>query len=135
MRKILFLISIAAIVSINSSCKKEKKCEAGTGGNVTLVGFPKHHTVAIFNQTGYLDTVRLKFNTKESPGLNTSDYDIFFTGSVGDADVHCTGLKCGDYYIMATGFDTTINERVLGGIPYTITQESGEIDLDIPVVE
>lgn len=135
MKSSIIILSIVLAATIISSCKKEKKCEAGTGGSVTLVAFPKHHSVPIYNQATYLDTVYLKFNTQELPSGGLSAFDTYFVGSVGDADVHCTGLKCGDYYIVATGFDTTINERVFGGIPFTITAESGEVDVNIPVVE
>lgn len=127
------LIGLASTFLI--SCKDENNCKAGTGGNVTIAAFPKHHGVAIYNQGNYRDTAYLKFNTQDFPGSNPADYDMIVVGDSGEDHVHIEGLKCGDYYIWMTGLDTTINQRVTGGIPYSFSQESGEIDLTIPVTE
>lgn len=134
MKKFVFLFSFLLIVFTVSSCKK--KCtEAGTGGNVTLVARLHHHTEPIPNKVSYLDTVYLKFNAKDSPGTNLASYDTYIVGEAGEDHVHIEGLKCGDYYLYAVGFDSTINERVKGGIPYSFDKETGEIDLSIPVTE
>lgn len=130
----IFIIS-AFIICLNISCNKRKKCTSGTDGNITLIASPKHHIVPIFNQSAYLDTIYLKFNTSEAPNVGTLNYDAFFVGNVGESTVRCEGLKCGDYYILATGFDTTINERVYGGIPFTLNENEGTINIDVPVVE
>jgi hypothetical protein len=46
------------------------------------------------------------------------------------------GLKCGDYFLFMTGFDTSIAERVKGGIPYTIQEgASGIKNVVVPVTE
>jgi hypothetical protein len=116
------------------ACKKKDNCTAGTGGNLTIVASPKHHAIPIPNKAGYLDTVYLKFNTQEMPAT-LADYDTLFVGEAGESHVHLEGLKCGSYYIFATGYDTTINARVRGGIPYSTDQNEGEIDLAIPVTE
>ncbi len=118
-----------------SSCKKEDKCIAGTGGAVTIAAFAKHHTMYIFGQPNYVDSAFVKFNTQDFPGTNPSNYDLVLAGEVGEDHVHIENLKCGDYFIYMTGFDTSINQRVTGGIPYSFTQTNGEIDLDIPVTE
>ncbi|MCX6199328.1 MAG: hypothetical protein NTY88_08930 [Bacteroidetes bacterium] len=127
------LLSFSILLSF-SACKK--KCtEAGTGGQVTLVASPKHHVMAIVSGALYPDTVFLKFNTKDNPGANLTSYDTYFVGEPGEEHVHMEGLKCGDYYIYAVGYDSTISKRVMGGIPYSFEKESGEIDLNIPVTE
>ncbi len=135
--KVVFTLLFVVLVTVSvSSCKK--KCEvAGTGGNVTLVVKPQHHGKAIYNQTGYLDTVYLKFNTQDSPSVDLASYDTYFVGEAGEDHVHIEGLKCGDYYIYAVGLDTTgnLNERVTGGIPFSFEEESGEINLPIPLTE
>lgn len=114
-------------------------CVAGVGGNVTVATFPKHHGKPIINKNSYLDTVYVKFNTLDLPTKNGAvDYtafDLKIAGEVPEDHVHITGLKCGKYYFFAAGYDTTINQRVFGGISKDITQSSGEIDLDIPVTE
>lgn len=133
------ILSIALILSVSSlflvSCKDDNNCKAGTGGNVTIAAFPQHHGVAINNQGNYPDTAYIKFNTQEFPGTNPASYDMIAVGDSGENHVHIEGLKCGDYYIWMAGLDTTINQRVTGGLPYSFSQESGEIDLTVPVTE
>jgi hypothetical protein len=156
MRRILFeCMSLAILVGIMSSCTKKKGCRdplsvnydvtaekddgsceyAGLGGNTTLVLFPKHHNNSVPNTTSYPDTAFLKFNATQSPGTNAGAYDKIFVGEAGEDHIHCVGLKPGRYYIMVAGFDTTISKRVTGGMPYTLTQSAGEVDLDVAVVE
>ncbi len=108
---------------------------AGTGGNTTIVAKPQHHGMPIVSKVGYVDSAYVKFNTQESPGINPSSYDLVLAGEVGEDHVHITGLKPGKYYIRMTGFDSTIVQRVVGGIPYVLTQASGEVDLTVPVSE
>lgn len=133
---ILFAISLLlASASVISSCTTKKCTNAGTGGAVTLVAFPQHHGMSIVSKASYPDTVYLKYNTKNSPGTNLSLFDTYFVGEAGEAHVHMEGLKCGDYYIYAVGYDSTIMKRVTGGIPYSFDKETGEIDLNIPVTE
>jgi hypothetical protein len=129
------ILSALFIVSLFTACKKDDKCSAGTGGSLTIVAFPQHHGKTIYNQPNYLDTIYVKFNTQESPGVSTANYDTYFVGEAGEDHVHMEGLKCGDYFFLGAGFDTTINQRVIGGIPYSTNQKEGEIDLNIPVTE
>jgi hypothetical protein len=56
-------------------------------------------------------------------------------GEKGTDSVLVTALKQGNYYIFMAGFDPAINQRVKGGIPYTLTQASGKLKLIIPVTE
>jgi hypothetical protein len=128
------LITVAVITS-SSSCKKDDGCDAGTGGNLTVVAVLKHHSKVIYNQASYPDTVFVKFNSSEYPGANVSDYDTYFVGEAGEDHVHLENLKCGNYYFYGVGFDTTITQRVKGGIPFSTEQTDGEIDLDLPVTE
>lgn len=131
----LSLITVAIITS-SSSCKPDKECEdAGTGGNLTVVATLKHHSKVIYNQPNYLDTVFVKFNTQDLPGTEPLDFDTYFVGEAGEDHVHLDGLKCGDYYIYGAAFDTTITQRVVGGIPFSTTQTDGEIELIVPVTE
>lgn len=121
-----------------SSCKKKDNCEAGTGGNLTVVTYLKHHGSIIANQPGHPDTVWVKFNTQNSPGPGTSGYDKFFIGEDGEDHVHISGLQCGDYYFYGAGQDTTLDSlqnRVVGGIPFSTEKTSGEVEFDIPVSE
>ena len=155
-KRIIICIILTISVIILPTCKKKKGCKdqnslnydseaeeddgsckyAGIGGNVRLIIKPQHHGAPIFNLSTYPDTAYLKFNVQESPGVNSSDYDLIVAGiHVGEDHLEIEGLKPGKYYILATGFDTMFNQRVLGGIPYIITAEAGEVIVNVPVVE
>jgi hypothetical protein len=115
---------------------KEDPCVSGKGGTVDLMLFPQHHGEAIPGIPNYVDSAFIKFNTREFPGDNASKYDLIITGQVGSDSVLVEGLKCGDYFIFMTGFDTSIAERVKGGIPYTIQEgASGKKNVIVPVTE
>jgi hypothetical protein len=154
-KTIIIYISLTVCVFALPSCSKKKGCTdpisikydkdaeeddgtcvyAGTGGNTTIVALPQHHGTAIIGKIGYVDSAFVKFNTQESPGNNAAAYDLVIAGEEGENHVHIEGMKPGKYYIMMTGFDSTITQRVAGGIPYTLTQESGEVDVVVPVTE
>jgi hypothetical protein len=115
-----------------SSCKR-----AGVDGDATLVVFAKHHGTIIPNHVGYPDSVYVKFNAKDLPVDPTHDYDAVFVGEPGEDHVHCEGLHTGTYYLYATGYDSTINMRVNGGMSVKIKhkERKEEIDVDVPVTE
>lgn len=119
-----------------SSCKKKDECKAGTGGSVTLKLNPQHHGVAVGGRTDYPDSAFLKFDAADFPGTNSSNYDIVAAGNGGDNYVKVSGLKCGQYFIYMTGFDTSSwHVRVVGGIPYNFSQTTGEVIVTVPVTE
>lgn len=132
----LSAILLFALVSF-TSCKEKNDCEAGLGGSVTLLVYPKHHSKTILSQANYPDTVFIKYNTQESPGNSAGAYDTYFVGEEGEDHIHCAGLKCGDYYLYTVGYDTSIAQRVYGGLPYTIDESaSGEKVINpFPVAE
>ena len=131
-KTILSIAALALTLSMFNSCKK-----AGTGGDATVVVFAKHHGNIIWNHAGYPDSVFVKFNTEELPSNPTTNYDALFVGEAGEDHVHCEGLKTGKYYFYATGWDTTINQRVTGGMAIKIKYKDrkDEIDQDIAVTE
>ena len=158
MKKILFIsIALISAIIVVPSCKKDKKkgctdpisikydasaeeddgsCTyAGQGGNTTFVAKPEHHTVPIISKVGYPDSAFVKFNTQNSPGSNPSSYDLKIAGEEGEDHVHIPNLKPWKYFIYMTGMDSTGPYRVYGGIPITITQESGEVVVVVPVAE
>ena len=130
MKKLIIpAISIALLPEFSSCCKE------GLNGDATIVVFPKENGVSIVNHSAYPDTVYVKFNAKDLPGLRASDYDTYFVGEVGEDHVHCEKLKCGDYYIFAAGLDTVSNTRVTGGMHVHIKhkERKNEFDVDVSV--
>ncbi len=156
MNKIAIISCIVLVVVSFSSCKKkgcmdpisinydskaeedDGTCEyAGIGGNTTIVAYAVHHSDTIINgdSLGYMDTAYVKFNAIESPGLLSSNYDLVIPGDSGEDHIHLEGLKRGKYFILMTGWDINIGKRVIGGIPYVLTESAGEVDLKVPVSE
>ena len=141
--KYFFFILTFVVISVFTSCTKDNdtdgnNCIADTGGSLTLVVYPRHHGASIWSHGNYRDTVYVKFNTQVFPGTNPLKYDLALAGDSGEDHVHVEGMKCGDYYIYATGWDTTLappDTIVRGGIPYSTEAAYGEIIINVPVVE
>lgn len=124
-----------SILIINSCVGCERKpqeptCVAGSGGNITLLAYPRHHGKPVRPYKAHL-----KFNSKDAPA-SVTDYDVNKTADTSEDNIRVTGLKCGDYYVYLTGFDTGVNANVKGGIPYTLSENAtGEVTVNIPVTE
>lgn len=134
----LFLLFPLATLLMNmSGCKKSSECKAGSGGDVTLRLEPQHHTVPIYSSTNYRDTAYIKFNATDFPGPNPSNFDMIVAGNTGENFVNVPGLKCGQYFLMMTGFDTSAawNIRVIGGLPLNFSETSGTKTIVMPVSE
>lgn len=129
MKKTMIIVAIAA--TMFSSCKKDEGCDAGTGGNVTVVAFPQHHGKDARPYSAWV-----KFNTQDAPGITAADYDLIELADTTENHIELENLKCGNYYVYMTGYDTAATITVVGGIPFTIEEGSaGEIDLIVPVTE
>jgi hypothetical protein len=128
--KNLMLISLGAMLFV--SCTKE-----GLGGDATLVVKPAHHGTPIPSAAAYPDSVFVRYNTSEAGASPTTEYDLLVVGSVGENQIHVEGLKHGEYYVYCTGWDSTINQRVSGGVPVKIkrSERKDAITIDVPVVE
>jgi len=131
-KKIITIASLAFALVAIQSCNK-----AGTDGEATLVVFAQHHGHTIPNKVGYPDSVYVSFNTQELPSDPTHKYDAVFVGEAGEDHTHCTNLHTGKYYLFVTGWDTTINQRVSGGMAIKIkhSEKKEEIDTNVPVTE
>ena len=130
MKKLIVILTVPVLFF--AGCAKE-----GLGGDATLVVFPQHHGAPISSSATYFDSVYVKFDTKEIPADPTHDYDAVFVGEAGEDHVHVEGLKWGNYSIYCAGWDTSINERVVGGVATKIKRgdRKDEIDLTVPVTE
>lgn len=131
MSKMTFsILTISALVL--AGCAKE-----GLDGDATLVVKPKHHGTSIASTAAYQDSVFIKFGAQEIPSDPTRDYDALIVGEVGDDFIRIENVKQGDYSIYCAGWDTSISERVTGGVIKKIkrSERKNEIELEVPVVE
>lgn len=127
MKKIFFsTFLIAALLVICISCKK-----SNTGGNASIAAYTVHHGTPI-----NFPTVYVKFGAKEKPADPTSDYDLKLVG-IHENHVHIEELRYGNYYLFATGFDSSIMMPVSGGVPVKLKwgQRNEETEVDIAVTE
>ena len=125
-----------------SSCKKDSDPEpeliSGFGGNLTIVAQPEHHGNAIISTAGHADSAMIKFNTQDLPTggeNNPSVFDTVLVGEEGEDHVHIEGLKPGKMFIFMAGWDTTINQRVVGGAKVNTSQSDGELIVKVAVTE
>ena len=124
-------VVLAAFIIVLSCNKEDEKCVAGSGGNITLVLFPKHHNKSVRPYSAWV-----KYNTQNAPGTTAADYDLVVSADTTEDHIHLANMKCGEYYIYMNGYDTAIKEAVKGGIPYTVPENpTGEVDIDVPVTE
>ncbi len=131
---IQFIFALSILLSV--ACKKTAdKCVGGSGGNVTLKVYLQHAEHGVVNLKNYRDTVYIKYNVKEFPGTDLSVYDAVIIGEWPGDYVSVLNLKCGDYFLYGTGYESVHGYRVAGGIPFTTDRKEGEVSLTIPVSE
>jgi hypothetical protein len=112
---------------------KPTVCVAGKGGKVIIFSYALHGGKTISNYYTHLDTAFVKYGTTFSPGTNPTDYDTFFIGDLGDEHIHCAGLKCGDYFIYRTAWDSTAGITRYGGLGISFTDTTGDKIVNINV--
>lgn len=127
MKSLFKYIILGIFVLVFNSCKK-----SGTGGDATVVAFPKHHGKAIKGATIYI-----KFKTNDMPSDILTNYDLKIVGDPNEDHIHIHGLRYGKYYLYAVGYDPDIAMQVTGGVPLTIKwkKRKKEIDIDIALTE
>lgn len=125
----LFCMALAALITTTACKKKEDTATeiAGKGGNATLKVTAQHHGDNIDSCT-----IFLKYNVQDKP--DTYDEEVVCVPENGKPVATFTGLKKGNYYIYGDGWDPDIDQKVVGGIPYTITEEK-TLDINVPVTE
>ena len=129
----LLFTLLCIIASCEHAKEEQPACVAGTGGNVTLAVHARFGGTNIPNYVTHPDTAFIKFGTTISPGVHPGNYDIFFTGSPGEDHIHCPELKCGDYFIYRTAWDSVANVRRYGGTGITVSETSGEKEVFVDV--
>lgn len=130
-------ILLAAIVIIGVGCRKLDHSSSGTSTTVITPEEQEPEAVAgkggmasfriIANHQGLnIDStmVYIKYNTSVVP-FNVGYDDSVWAKQIDDIPVATfTGLKTGNYYIFASGWDLVRSLRVEGGLPYTITEDT-----------
>lgn len=119
---VLFVVTVAF-----TSCKKND-----TGGDVVVTASPKHHGTPIYGATVYV-----KFDATESSADITTNYDARFIGEPNEPFVRIGGLRYGDYFLYAEGYDSTISATVTGGVAVKIkwSERKDGRDVEVPVTE
>lgn len=106
-----------------AACKEE-----GPGGSSEIAFHVLHHETEI-----PFAMVYIKYGSKEFPGTDPSAYDdSTMTDAVAHGHFH--DLVKGDYYLYGVGFDSSISEVVVGGIPVNLGNKA-TLEVDIPVTE
>ncbi|PZF73218.1 hypothetical protein [Taibaiella soli] len=117
---VLCLLTIAA-------CRKsdDNNTSAGKGGNTAVIAKMAHHNISknIINGTVYI-----KYNSLDAPANDTYD-DSIACQIINEVPIAAfPSLKKGDYYFFARGYDTSFAASVVGGTPYTISDNSTQVD-------
>ena len=115
--------------SLISCTRTENERSAGKGGSAILNCVPKHHDVSKNIVNG---KIYIAYNADNIPSAYDDSASCTFVGGVPSATFN--GLKAGKYYILGTGYDTSINQAVKGGLSYTINQET-TLEITVPVTE
>ena len=124
-----------ATILFSASCKKQDQCVAHAGGNLNLKVFFLHRSSYLVSLKNYRDTVYVKFNVQDFPGIEPSDYDETFFGEVDSDYVLIPNVSCGNYFIYGVAMDPYHFSRVTGGIPWSTDQAEGETSVTIPLTE
>jgi hypothetical protein len=126
--KSILLVSTLVVSAIFASCEREESNDGGgKGGNAVLRITPMHHAQNIDSCRVYI-----KYNASNVPQQYDDSTDCVMIDSTPVATF--TQLREGDYYLYGEGWDPLIQERVLGGIPYSIAVED-TISITLPVTE
>jgi hypothetical protein len=133
LEKLIFfsLIFISVVACKKKEAEEPVVCIAGMGGSTTLVVELRHHDLLIPNDSIEPDTVWIKYNAVNAG----SGYDIQKIGNIGDSNVVFNNLKCGNYFITASGYDRSIGFDVTGGLGITILENEDSVLAKVPVVE
>lgn len=128
----LFL-GLTACALTFAACNRDDEGTAGKGGSASLRVYPLHHGISVDS----VITVYVKYNTQDKPANNIYD-DSVKTVNLGASLPRMAlfpGLKKGNYYFFGHGWDPAISQPVEGGMPYTLTTDNKQVDINLPVTE
>ena len=123
------ILGAAGLILLAASCKNDDDTVliGGKGGNATLHITARHHARTIDSAMVYI-----KYNATNLPTSFDDSAKVVKTAT--DTTATISGLKKGTYYLYGYGWDKSIGDTVLGGVPYTITAER-DINLILQVTE
>lgn len=111
------------------SCKRKENNTAGKGGSAVLTCIPEHHKVSKNIING---KIFIAYNKSDIPAFYDDSASCILIDGVPTATFN--NLKTGKYYLLGTGFDTSINQAVKGGLSQEITQQTN-FQISVPVTE
>ncbi len=76
---------------------KDEACIAGLTGDLKLIIRLQHEVHTLVNLKNYRDTIYVKFNSNEFPGLDSLAYDAVYIGDYPGDSVVISNLDCGKY--------------------------------------
>jgi hypothetical protein len=132
------LIAIAVLAVTFTNCKKKtttptNTCVAGKDGTIAIVTYAIHNGDTLLNYEIHPDTAFVKFNATTSPGTSPGNYDTYFESEAGEDHVHCSKLRCGDYFIYRTAYDSVANKVYHGTAAVSLSSTDIEKDIFITV--
>lgn len=129
MRILRLLTIVTTSTLLLYSCKRDEPIAEGSGkgGNAVLKVIPKHHSIPVDSCTVYI-----KYNSLDASSFY--DDSVKVSQENGNPTATFTGLKAGNYYLYGNGWDVSINMAVIGGLPFTITEETTH-NISLPVTE
>ncbi|MBU3676877.1 MAG: hypothetical protein FGM54_06835 [Chitinophagaceae bacterium] len=123
----LYVLALFVAISF-SACKK--KPMAGLGGNAVIIARCQHHGSSIDSGIVYI-----KYNSLEAVAMGEYNQAISLSKDSNNLyTAQFKGLKPGEYYLFAEGWDPSISNNVKGGVPFTIEKEE-QFNIIIPVTE
>jgi hypothetical protein len=134
-RVAIIIIITTVLIEIGCTHKPEggPSCLAGSGGQVMIIVYANHNGISLPNYYSHLDTAFVKFGTTSSPGPDPSNYNTYFVSEPGEDHIHCMGLKCGDYYIYRTAWDSVANISRYGGYGISFSDTTGDKIIHVTV--
>lgn len=131
-----YLLLLAAVIFIGVGCKKIKQTEnsttvkytpgtvapkpvAGKGGGASLRITPNHDTLNIDSCMLYI-----KYDAQVVPFDGKYDDSAKALMIQGTPVATFSGLKTGNYYLLAKGWDLVRSQKVRGGLPFIVLEEN-----------